>query len=32
MDDRDGRPVTSTATQIDWKEGKDLTKSVIKKQ
>lgn len=32
MDDRDGRPVNSTATQIDWKEGKNLTKSVIKKQ
>lgn len=32
MDDRDGRPISSTATEIEWKEGKNLTKSVVKKQ
>lgn len=32
MDERDGRPIKSTGTEIQWKEGKNVTKSTVKKQ
>lgn len=32
LDDRDGNAVSSTGTEIEWKEGKNITKSTVKKQ
>jgi len=32
LDERDGNAVSSTGTEINWKEGKNITKPVVKKQ
>lgn len=32
LDERDGHAVSSTGTEIEWKEGKNITKSTVKKQ
>lgn len=32
LDERDGNAVSSTGTEINWKEGKSITKPTVKKQ